>query len=252
MSTPRSTRSVRALGLLAAAGLVALATSAPAQTPPPAAAPAATVRTAREFVTTTIDAVTKVLKDHTRSSHDRRMAIQELVDRWLDAETISKLALAKNWKSFDEAQQKDFVEQFRRHLVLTYYRNVDRYSFDRIDVYEERPETKGDFTVRTKVIAPSSDDVLIDLRVRPTADGTDWKVIDILIEGVSLVQNFRSQFQEVLSNGKPDQLLQSLREKNEATERKYVEAEAKDAPPAGGGGEGTGGGDATDGGASGG
>ena len=235
MSIPRSTRSVCALALVTATGLVALATSAPAQTTPPASAPAATPRTAREFVTTTIDAVTKVLKDRTMSSHDRRMAIQGMVDRWLDAETISKLALAKNWKSFDEAQQKDFVLQFRRHLVLTYYRNVDRFSFDRIDVYDERPETKGDFTVRTKVIAPSTDDVLIDLRVRPTPDGTDWQVIDILIEGVSLVQNFRSQFQEVLSNGKPDQLLQSLREKNEATERKYVEAESQEAPPGGAG-----------------
>jgi phospholipid transport system substrate-binding protein len=242
MSIPRSTRSVCALALLAATGLVALSTSAPAQTAPPATAPAATPRTAREFVSNTVDAVTKVLKDRTRSSHDRRMAIQELVDRWLDAETISKLALAKNWKSFDEAQQKDFVVQFRRHLVLTYYRNVDRYSFDRIDVYDERAETKGDFTVRTKVIAPSADDVLIDVRVRPATDGVEWKVIDILIEGVSLVQNFRSQFQEVLSNGKPDQLLQSLREKNEATERKYVEAEAKEAPPSGGGGATDGGG----------
>ncbi|HEX5009191.1 MAG TPA: ABC transporter substrate-binding protein [Planctomycetota bacterium] len=187
-------------------------------------------------MTTTIDAVTKVLKDRTRSAHDRRMAIQELVDRWLDAETISKLALAKNWKAFDEAQQKDFVLQFRRHLVLTYYRNVDRYSFDRIEVYDARDEKakQGDWTVRTKVIAPAQDDVLIDVRVRPTADGSDWKVIDLFIEGVSLVTNFRSQFQEVLSNGKPEQLLQSLREKNEATEQKYVEAEGKE--DSGGGG----------------
>ena len=242
MSIPRSARSVRALALLAATGLVALSTPAPAQTTPPAAAPAATPKTAREFVTTTIDLVTKVLKDRSISSHDRRMKIQELVDRWLDAETISKLALAKNWKAFDEAQQKDFVLQFRRHLVLTYYRNVDRYSFDRIDVYDERAETKGDFTVRTKVIVPSNDDVLIDLRVRPTADGTDWRVIDIFIEGVSLVQNFRSQFQEVLSNGKPDQLLQSLREKNEATERKYVETESQEAPVGGSASTGGGGG----------
>ena len=200
----------------------------------------------------TIDEVTKVLKDRSRTSHDRRMAIQGLVERWLDAETISKLALARNWKSCDEAQQQQFVAEFRRHLVLTYYRNVDRYSFERIDVYEDRQETKGDYTVRTRVIAPSAEDVLIDLRVRPTPDGADWKVIDILIEGVSLVQNFRSQFQEVLSDGKPSELLKSLHDKNEATERKYEEAEAKEAPAAGAGAGTGGGGDATDGGASGG
>ena len=216
MSMPRSTRSVCA-ALLVLAGLGSGAAQA---------APAATPATARQFVLTAIDEVTSILKDKQRSSHDRRVAITELVDRWLDAETISKLALAKNWKSFDAAQQQEFVVQFRRHLVLTYYRNVDRYAFDRIEVYEDRAEAKGDFTVRTKVIVPSAEDVLIDLRVRPTADGSDWKVIDILIESVSLVQNFRSQFQEMLSDGKPDALLKTLRDKNEATEKKYLEAEA--------------------------
>ena len=80
--------------------------------------------------------------------------------------------------------------------------------------------------------------MLIDLRVRPTADGSDWKVIDILIEGVSLVQNFRSQFQDLLSDGSPDKLLASLRDKNEATLKQYEDSEAKEAAAKGGGSKG--------------
>jgi phospholipid transport system substrate-binding protein len=230
MSTPRSIRSPLAVLGLAVPLLAGLAVAVPAQSSP---APAAPPTTARAFVTSAIADVTAILKDRPSTSRSRRARIEPLVERWFDAETVAKLVLAKNWKQFDEAQQAEFVSHFRRHLVLTYYRNVDRYAFDRIEVYEDRAETKGDWTVRTKVIAPDAGDVLIDLRVRGAPDGGDWKVIDILIEGVSLVQNFRAQFQELLSNGKPAKLLDSLRQKNEETLRNYEAVEAREEAEAG-------------------
>lgn len=221
-----STRSRRTEALLLAVLLLGAVVPAAAQEVPAAAAPA---RSARDFAVAAIGDVTTILKDRAATLAQRRARIEALVERWLDAETIAKLALARNWKRFEPAQQQEFVQSFRQHLVLTYYRNVDRYAFERIDVYEDRAETKGDWTVRTRVVSPQAGDVLIDLRLRPAGD--DWKVIDILIESVSLVQNFRSQFQEVLSNGTPAALLESLRRKNEATEAKYREAEAEDAVP---------------------
>jgi phospholipid transport system substrate-binding protein len=243
MWTPRRSPELCLAGALVAMALAALSPAPAAQSQPaapPAAAAAQPKQSAREFVTTALDAITAALKDRTQPSHARRLKIQDLVNRWLDAETISKLALAKHWKDFNPDQQKTFVDEFHSHLVLTYYRNVDRYKFDRIDIYEARDEKSksGDWTVRTKVIAPGQDDVLIDLRVRPTPDGSDWKVIDILIEGVSLVQNFRSQFQDLLSDGSPDKLLVSLRDKNDATLKQYEDSEAKEDAAKGGGSKG--------------
>lgn len=227
MPSPRSEVRTRTLGAaLLGAVLLAGGAAGPAAAQGTAAEPAP-ARSARDFAVQAIGDVTAILKDRAASQASRRARIEALVERWLDAEVIAKLTLARNWKSLDAAQQPEFVQLFRKHLVLTYYRNVDRYAFERIDVYEDRAESKGDFTVRTRVVSPEAGDVLIDLRLRPTAG--DWKVIDILIEGVSLVQNFRSQFQEVLGNGKPEGLLRSLREKNEATEAKYREAEAAEA-----------------------
>ncbi len=243
MPSPRSEVRVpdRAAALLAAVLLATAVLLASGALAPAAAqdagAEAAPTRSARDFAVQAIGDVTAILKDRAATQGSRRARIEALVERWLDAEVIAKLTLARNWKSLDAAQQQEFVALFRKHLVLTYYRNVDRYAFERIDVYEDRAESKGDFTVRTRVVSPEVGDVLIDLRLRPTAG--DWKAIDILIEGVSLVQNFRSQFQEVLSDGKPEQLLRSLREKNEATESKYREAEAaEEAGKAGKAGEG--------------
>jgi phospholipid transport system substrate-binding protein len=82
----------------------------------------------------------------------------------------------------------------------------------------ERQEQRDDVTVQTKILrGGGSDDVLVDYRLRKTADG-QWKIIDVIVEGVSLVSNFRSQFQDIVANGGPDRLLSLLKEKNASGE----------------------------------
>ena len=66
--------------------------------------------------------------------------------------------------------------------------------------------------MKTKIVRGGGNDILVDYRLRQR-DGT-WKIIDVVIEGVSLVSNFRSQFQDILGSGAPDKLLQVLRDKN--------------------------------------
>ena len=100
---------------------------------------------------------------------------------------------------------------------MTYGRNVDNYKNEKVAILGERPEARDDVTVQTKILrGGGSDDVLVDYRLRQ-ADG-QWKIIDVIIEGVSLVSNFRSQFQDIVANGGPDRLLELLREKNAAGE----------------------------------
>jgi len=84
-----------------------------------------------------------------------------------------------------------------------------------VQITGDRDEGRGDWTVQTKIIRPQGGaDILVDYRLRQI-DG-NWKVIDLIIERVSLVSNFRSQFQEVMANGGIEKLLQLLREKNAA------------------------------------
>ena len=77
----------------------------------------------------------------------------------------------------------------------------------------ERDEGRGDWSVKTKILrGGGSADVLVDYRLRQENDA--WRIIDVVIERVSLVANFRSQFQEIMSSGGPTKLLEVLREKN--------------------------------------
>ncbi len=160
----------------------------------------------------TADAVVAVLEDKSLTSQEKRAKVEQIVCAHFDFTTLSKLVLARNWRQLSPTQQHDFVEEFKRHLSMTYGRNVETYNNERAVITGDRQETQGDWTVKTKIVRPHADDILVDYRLRKQ-DGS-WQVIDVIIEGVSLVANFRSQFQEIMTSGGADKLIQLLREKN--------------------------------------
>ena len=205
--TPASTS--RRTALLAAALLVcgALAVHA-AQSP-------------SEVVTSTSEAVIAVLKQQGLSKAEKRTKIEDIVLRSVDFDTLSKLTMARNWTKLTPAQQEQFLQEFRRHLSATYGRRIDDYRNETVTVLATREESRGDQTVKTRINrGGGTADVLVDYRLRQT-DG-QWKIIDVVIEGVSLVANFRSQFQELMAQGGAEKLLAALRQKT-------VEEEQKDA-----------------------
>jgi phospholipid transport system substrate-binding protein len=158
------------------------------------------------------DAVVAVLAEKGLTANQKREKVQVIVYANFDFTTLSRLVLARNWKQLSPEQQQAFVEEFKRHLSMTYGKNVETYNNERAEVTGDRAETGGDWTVKTKIVRPSAQDILVDYRLRQEEGG--WKVIDVIIEGVSLVANFRSQFQEIVSNEGPQKLIDLLREKN--------------------------------------
>jgi phospholipid transport system substrate-binding protein len=170
----------------------------------------------RAVVQATTGAVVSVLANKSLSADQKRHQIEDIVYARVDFETLSRLVLARNWSQLSEAQQKQFMEEFRQNLSAAYGRNVESYKNEKVQIIDDHAEARGDWTVRTKIVRNGSNDINVDYRLRQT-DAT-WKIIDIIIENVSLVANFRSQFQEIMSNGGPTRLLQVLHEKNEKGE----------------------------------
>jgi phospholipid transport system substrate-binding protein len=196
----RATWAGRAFGVLLAAS-VALA-----------AGRGQAVDTPSTVVQQTTDQVLAVLADKSLTTDQKRHKIEGVVYDHFDFYTLSRLVLARNWRQLAPEQQKEFVEQFKQHLSLTYGKNVESYNNERVEITGDREEPGGDWTVKTKIVRPNGGDFLVDYRLRKEDD--QWKVIDVIIEGVSLVANFRSQFQEIMSNQGADKLIQLLREKN--------------------------------------
>lgn len=168
---------------------------------------------ARAFVQSTTDDAIVVLKDKGLQPDQKIRKLEEIAYARFDFDTMARLVLARNWSKLSPQQQKDFVQEFKRHLSVTYGKNIENYRNETIEISGDREEARGDWTVKTKVVR-GGDDILVDYRLRK-ADG-QWKIIDVVIERVSLVANFRSQLQDVVTNKGPDEMLRMLREKNAA------------------------------------
>ncbi len=161
------------------------------------------------------DAVIAILQDKSMSADAKRDKIRNIVVDYIDFPAMSRLVLARNWSGLNEDQKKSFIEEFKQHLSVTYGKNVESYNNEKVQITGDRDEGRGDWTVQTKILRPQGGgDILVDYRLRQVSG--EWKVIDLVIERVSLVSNFRSQFQDVMANGGIDRLLKLLHEKNAA------------------------------------
>jgi phospholipid transport system substrate-binding protein len=169
-----------------------------------------------------LDRIVDTLHDENATNTAKRGAVQGVVNENLDIDIMSRLVLAKNWKKFEPEQLAEFAESFRKHLVNTYWRNAKLAAFERIDIVDNREEARGDWTVKSLIVSKSSD-TKVDYRLRRETLEDDelgeWKIIDVIVEGVSLVSNFRSQFQEIVANDGPKKVLSLLRESNAKTDK---------------------------------
>jgi phospholipid transport system substrate-binding protein len=198
MTTPSTSTSSRSRRLALAVAL--LATTAFAADDPKAVVPR------------TSDQVLAVLKDGSLSADAKRQKVEQVVLASVDFPSLSRLVLARNWPKFSPTQQQEFIQEFQRHLSATYGKRLDEYRNESVQITGDREESNGDWTVKSTIArGGGGQDVSVDYRLRQT-DG-QWKIIDFIIERVSLVANFRAQFQDIVANGGPERLLTLLKEK---------------------------------------
>jgi phospholipid transport system substrate-binding protein len=159
-----------------------------------------------------LDDVMAVLNDVGASEASRRDRIADIAFAHFDFSVMSKLVVARPWKKFSDAQKTEFVEEFKTHLARSYGRRLARYEGTQVDVVGKQEEQRGDVTVLSKVVGGQFDGATMDYRMRGKTG--EWLVIDVVIEGVSLVSNFRSQFKPILAQGGAAELLGRLKDKN--------------------------------------
>lgn len=168
---------------------------------------------ARAFIQETADQVLVVLKNQSLSSEQKVHELEQIAYARFDFDVMARLVLARNWSKLTPEQQTEFVKEFKRHLSVTYGKNIENYGNEVIEITGDREEARGDWTVKTKIVR-SGDDAMADYRLRKI-DG-QWKIIDVVVERVSLVANFRSQLQDVVATKGAAEMLRLLREKNAA------------------------------------
>jgi phospholipid transport system substrate-binding protein len=192
----------------------------------PAATPASSpASTARAVVESALQDVLKALRDKNLSPAEKRDQVRQIAYAGMDFETMSRLSLGRNWRDIPEAKRDEFIKEFRDHMSATYGRALDRYSDEDLKVTGERADSNTDRTVQTIIVKPGAgagESIPVDYRLRQK--DKVWKVIDVTVDGVSIVTNFRAQFQDVLAKGGIDRLLTLLREKNAAAAKESPDA----------------------------
>ena len=159
-----------------------------------------------------------VLRDEHLSKVEKSHKVRDLAYTVMDFQTLARLALGRYWRGLDPQKRDAYVEEFKQHVTATYGHTTDQYNDEDIRVTGDREEPDGDYTVQTRIVGTNDKGVRtevakVDYRLRHEADG-QWKVIDVTIDNISLVVNFRAQFQEIMANGGIDSLIKQLHEKN--------------------------------------
>jgi phospholipid transport system substrate-binding protein len=167
-----------------------------------------------ETVKGNLDKVLDVLRDPSLKAESAKKAkkdkIRDISQEMFDFTELSKRSLGKNWSKFNPDQQKEFVGLYKSLLEDAYADKIMLYTDVKIVFSKEVALTEKTVEVQSTVLRKSGE---IPIYYRVIMKDGVWKVYDVVIEGISLINNYRSQFKEILANKSPESLLETLRKK---------------------------------------
>lgn len=142
---------------------------------------------------------------------ERQKKLRAVADGFFDWRELSKRAVAESWSKFTPKQQDDFVVSFSELLQKTYILKLEKYNNEKVNYVKEQVEGNQAF-INTQVMMKDKTIPINYIMIKRD----QWMVYDVVVEGVSLVKNYRSQFTKILSKESPEALLQRIKDKIKA------------------------------------
>lgn len=168
-----------------------------------------------EAMKATIDEVLRIVRDkelkQPARAEERRQQLERVVAARFDYQEMSRRALGAPWNSLSDQEKQEFVGLFRSLLTNSYAEKIETYSGEGVNYLNERTE-KEYAEVRTKVLSGKTE---IPLDYRLINKGDEWRVYDVVVDGVSLVNNYRGQFAKILKASSYADLVDQLRKKSD-------------------------------------
>lgn len=162
-----------------------------------------------------LEIIKSSLFDGGPSLQQRRDEILKIVEEYFDFQEMSKRALGRPWKEISAEEQQEFVRLFKQLLFNTYVSRIEATAKPTTSTRYHGETLDDRFAlVKTQIIGVNQPDIQIDYRL--LLSGTEWKVYDVVIEGISLVGNYRQQFASILNSESFESLLKRLKEKTES------------------------------------
>lgn len=172
-----------------------------------------------KIIINAIDKGLVILKDPSlqgeKKVQERRARLWQELSPLFDFEEMAKRALSQHWKKRSPEEKKEFVELFTNIMKDSYIGKTDTYSGEQIKYLSEKQE-KDIATVQSKFITKEHE-ISVDYRLLNDQGG--WKVYDVIIEGVSLINNYRSQFNTILIKSSYQDLVQRLKKREVVSQK---------------------------------
>ena len=170
---------------------------------------------AMEAVRQTSEAVIRVLNDEALKkagrADERRQQLMQIIGERFSYEEISKRTLGSQWNKLSAQQRQEFIELFKGLLAKTYVDKIEGYGKEHVLYVHERLEN-GFAEVRTRIVSGQG---ALPLDFRLVEQAGAWRVYDIIVDGISLVNNYRGQFSRILNQYSYPHLMAKLKERSE-------------------------------------
>ena len=158
------------------------------------------------------DQVIKILDDPALARGNRRAAVRKIAHEAFDVTETARRVLARHWQARTPAERDEFTQLFADLLERTYIARLDEYGGERIRYVGESID--GELaTVRARIVTRAGTEVPVESRM--VRRGERWLIYDVLIENVSLVANYRSQFDRIVRSSSYEELVRRLKQKRD-------------------------------------
>ncbi len=170
-----------------------------------------------EVIRVAVDEITAILRDpkykDPANFEEQKSRVTAKAEKFIDKRRFAQITLGRDWRRLTPAQQEEFTELYARLVEDTYVDRIREYSDEKVIFTGESMTGENKAEVSTLVVSKGKD---IPVAYRMFKDEGRWRAYDVLVEGVSLVMNYRSQFNQLMANGGPERLLEQLRQKAKA------------------------------------
>jgi phospholipid transport system substrate-binding protein len=170
---------------------------------------------ATESMKTTVNEVIRLLEDKELKkpgrAEERRKQLEKVIGDRFSYDEMAKRALGAQWTKLKDQERQEFVELFQRLLSNSYAGKIEGYSGEQVQYLNERLKD-GYAEVKTKVTSGKAE---IPLDYRLVSKAGDWRVYDVVVDGISLVSNYRGQFAKIIRSSSYEDLVDKLRNKSE-------------------------------------
>lgn len=178
---------------------------------------AATPDGARDFIRVLSEEAVAVIADRSMGEEKRMRELRRLFVLGFDTRTIGRFVLGQHWRAANEEQRGEYLRLFENFVVQSYAQRLGDYAGQRLVIKSARAAGGGeDVFVASEIVRSSGPSLRVDWRVRPNGNG--YKIVDVIVEGVSMLITQRDEFASVIrsSGGKLEGLLAALRRRTTA------------------------------------